>query len=40
MGFVSPKEMESWVAHLGTGHYGDYVRTMMANLGGVGDRDL
>jgi glucose-1-phosphate thymidylyltransferase len=40
MGFVSPKEMESWVAHLGTGHYGDYVRTMMANLGGVGNRDL
>jgi glucose-1-phosphate thymidylyltransferase len=40
MGFVSPKEMESWVALLGTGHYGDYVRTMMANLGGVGDRDL
>jgi glucose-1-phosphate thymidylyltransferase len=40
MGFVSPKAMESWVAHLGTGHYGDYVRTMMANLGGVGNRDL
>jgi len=32
MGYVTPREMESWIADLGKGAYADYVRRIAASL--------
>ena len=32
MGFVTPKDMEPWLATLGKGPYADYVRRVVASL--------